>query len=194
MTSTRDSGSQPAGASSLQGERVRFRALQETDLPQLTRWWDNPEMAVFQNYTVTPRPDEALADMFRSWSKNTSGGGVGFSVVDRETDALVGHVVLYDASLPARGATLAVMIGAEHVDQGYGTDAVRLLTDFGFREMGLHRIELRVFAFNTRGRAVYSTLGYREEGVRREVVLHGGRFEDEVIMSLLAHEWFAAES
>lgn len=135
---------------------------------------------------------EAVAEMFRGWSANTSSGDVGFCVVDRRTDELLGHAVLYGAALPARAGTLAVMIGAEHVDRGYGTDTVRLMTDLGFCELGLNRIELRVFAFNERARAVYRTVGYREEGVRREVVFHAGRFHDEVIMSLLAREWFTA--
>ena len=86
-------------------------------------------------------------------------------------------------------ALLAVLIGADHVDRGYGTDAVRLLTDFGFMELGLHRIELRVFAYNERARAVYRKLGYTEEGTRRAVAFHHGEFLDEVIMSVLAEEW-----
>jgi RimJ/RimL family protein N-acetyltransferase len=80
------------------------------------------------------------------------------------------------------------MIGSEHVDRGYGTDAVRLLTRYGFREMGLNRIEIQVHAFNQRARAVYRKIGYREEGVRRETVFHDGRFHDQVIMSALARD------
>lgn len=178
------------GSTVLQGEKVRFRELQDRDLPDLVRWWRNPEMALFQNLTVTPQPENAVVEMYRGWSTNTKPGNVGFSVVDRDTDVLVGHVTLYGASLPARAATLAVLIGADHVDRGYGTDAVRLLTDFGFMELGLHRIELRVFDYNERARAVYRKLGYTEEGTRRAVAFHHGEFHDEVIMAVLAGQWF----
>jgi RimJ/RimL family protein N-acetyltransferase len=60
---------------------------------------------------------------------------------------------------------------------------------YGFAEMGLHRIELAVFAYNTRAQALYRSLGFTEEGRRREVVLHDGIFHDEIVMSILEDEW-----
>ena len=57
--------------------------------------------------------------------------------------------------------------------------------------MGLHRVELGVYAYNTRAHAIYRSLGFTEEGRRREVVLHDGVFHDEIIMSMLEPEWRA---
>jgi RimJ/RimL family protein N-acetyltransferase len=190
MTWTADDA-QRYGSSVLTGERVRFRALRDDDLPDLVRWWSDPEWAVLQQLIVRPRPEGSVVETFRAWSSSERSGEVGFSVVDRESGQLVGHVTLFGAKLPTRAATLAVMIGGEHVGHGYGTDAVRLLTDYGFREMGLNRIEIQVHAFNARARAVYAKVGYREEGVRREAIFHDGCFHDEVVMSALAREWMA---
>lgn len=177
------------GSTLLEGALVRFRALEDSDLLDLVRWWRDPEWAVLQQVIVRPRPADSVTDVFRSWSESERSGDVGFSVVDRLSGALVGHVRLFGATLPVRAATLAVMIGSEHVGHGYGTDAVRLLTDYGFREMGLNRIEIQVHAFNDRARAVYAKTGYQVEGVRREATYHDGHFHDEVIMSALARDW-----
>ncbi|KTR40389.1 hypothetical protein NS263_07960 [Curtobacterium oceanosedimentum] len=189
MTWTGAADAQRYGSTILDGDRVRFRALEDADLPDLVRWWRDPEWAVLQQILVRPRPEEPVVEMLRSWSKSERSGDVGFSVVDRASGELVGHVTLFGAALPVRAATLAVMIGSEHVGRGYGTDAVRLLTAYGFREMGLNRIEIQVHAFNDRARAVYRKVGYHEEGIRREAVFHDGRFHDEVIMSALARDW-----
>lgn len=189
MTWTGAADAQRYGQTLLEGERVRFRALDDADLPDLVRWWREPEWAVLQQLIVRPRPEETVVEVFRGWSKSEGSGEVGFSVVDRTSGELVGHVTLFGATLPVRAARLAVMIGSEHVGRGYGTDAVRLLTAYGFREMGLNRIEIRVHTFNDRARAVYGKLGYQEEGVRRDATFHDGRFHDEVIMSALAREW-----
>ncbi|MCJ1712742.1 GNAT family N-acetyltransferase [Curtobacterium sp. VKM Ac-2922] len=177
------------GSTLLDGDLVRLRALEDDDLADLVRWWRDPAWAVLQQIVVRPRPDAPVIEMFRTWSTSERSGDVGFSVVDRRSGTLVGHVTLFGGKLPVRAATLAVMIGGEHVSHGYGTEAVRLLTDYGFREMGLNRIEIQVHAFNDRARAVYRNVGYREEGVRREAVFHDGRFHDEVVMSALAREW-----
>jgi RimJ/RimL family protein N-acetyltransferase len=189
MTWSTSADARRYGSTLLEGDRVRFRALEDRDLPDLVRWWRDPEWSVLQQMVVRPRPEAPVTELFRSWSSSERGGDVGFSVVHRESDVLVGHVTLFGGALPVRAATLAVMIGGEHVRRGYGTDAVRLLTDYGFREMGLNRIEIRVHAFNDRARAVYRAVGYQEEGVRRDATFHDGRFHDEVGMSVLAREW-----
>jgi RimJ/RimL family protein N-acetyltransferase len=193
MTWTDAGDPQLYGAGILQGERIRLRALEDDDLPDLVRWWRDPEWAVLQQLTVRPRPAGDVVEQFRRWSANSGAGGdVGFCVVDRSSGRLVGHATLYGATVLTRAATLTVMIGSEHVGVGYGTDAVRTLVDYGFREMGLHRIQLHVFADNARARATYRKVGFVEEGVLRETVFHDGAFRDEVAMSVLAHEWSPA--
>jgi RimJ/RimL family protein N-acetyltransferase len=182
------------GAGILEGQRVRLRALEDDDLPDLVRWWRDPEWAVLQQLTVRPRPAGDVSEQFRKWSADELTAGVGFCVTDRTSGRLLGHVALYGATLLTRAATLTVMIGSEHVGSGYGTDAVRTLVGYGFREMGVNRIELRVFAFNARARASYRRVGFVEEGVLRETVFHDGVFHDEVVMSILARDWFATSS
>lgn len=194
MTWTDSGDPQRYGAGILQGEHIRLRALEDADLPDLVRWWRDPEWAVLQQLTVRPRPEGDVAEMFRKWSGSEPAGDVGFCVTDRISGRLVGHVTLFGAKLLTRAATLTVMIGSEHTGSGYGTDAVRTLVDYGFREMGLNRIQLHVFAYNARARATYRKVGFVEEGVLRETVFHDGTFHDEVVMSVLARDWFAARS
>jgi RimJ/RimL family protein N-acetyltransferase len=61
---------------------------------------------------------------------------------------------------------------------------------YGFRELGLNRIELRTWAFNSRAIAAYTKAGFTVEGRRCEVLFHDGVFYDERIMSILAAEYF----
>ena len=104
---------------------------------------------------------------------------------------LVGHVALWGARPKDRCATLAIGLGREYIGRGYGTDAVRVIVGYGFREMGLHRIELSVAPFNPAGLRAYAKAGFVEEGRRRGAVLHDGRWYDELLMSILDHEWAA---
>jgi RimJ/RimL family protein N-acetyltransferase len=71
---------------------------------------------------------------------------------------------------------------------------MRVIVDYGFREMGLHRIQLGVAPFNPAGIRAYEKAGFIEEGRYRESVLHDGRWYDEVLMSILDHEWAARRS
>ena len=61
-------------------------------------------------------------------------------------------------------------------------------------EMGLNRIQLGVAPFNPAGIRAYEKAGFVEEGRLRESVLHDGRWYDEVLMSIIDHEWAARRS
>lgn len=56
------------------------------------------------------------------------------------------------------------------------------------RRQGMERIELEVFASNTRAIALYERLGFVREGVKRRVRRIDGRYEDDVMMALLLDE------
>jgi RimJ/RimL family protein N-acetyltransferase len=175
------------GSSLLRGDRVRFRALADEDLLALVSWWSAGDWAMLQQTLVKPRSASDIESMFRLWSSNNSSSGAGFSVVN-EQDELVGHASLWGLMLPERIATMSMMIGPDYVGQGLGPDAVRTLCRYGFAELGAHKIELRTWAFNTRGIAAYKKVGFVQEGRRRAAVFHDGDFHDEVLMGLLESE------
>lgn len=80
-------------------------------------------------------------------------------------------------------------IGAEHEGRGLVTRACRALIDYGFTEVGLHRIVILAASENTRSRAIPERLGFMQEGVAREEGLSATGFHDLVVYGLLAHEW-----
>ncbi|UPK76127.1 GNAT family N-acetyltransferase [Nocardioidaceae bacterium SCSIO 66511] len=173
----------------LEGERVRLRPLREEDLRHLETWWAEPAISVLQQHDVRPRPEGSELDTFRRWSANDVPGQAGFCVVRRDEGTLLGHVTIFGADPKNRAGTFAIVLGPEHLGQGYGTEAVRLMVRYGFSEMGLHRIGLQTYAFNDRALATYAKAGFVEEGRRREAIFHDGEFHDEVQLGLLESEW-----
>ena len=73
--------------------------------------------------------------------------------------------------------------------RGIVTRAVRALLDVGFREIGLHRIEIHAGVENTRSRAIPERLGFTMEGVERESGRGSFGFHDSVVYSMLEDEW-----
>ena len=178
------------GRGLLSDGKVALRELRDADVGELARWWNDSEWAALQQKIVKPRPEASVEEMFRGWSANKPLGDTGFSVVDAGSGELLGHVTLYGASLPERAASFAIMVGPDHVGRGVGPRATRLALSYGFRELGLNRVELRVWAFNTRAIRAYEKSGFVREGRRREAVFHDGTFHDELIMSVLAADYF----
>lgn len=183
-----DSAMQEYGGSVLQGDLIRLRPVREEDLGSLAAWWNDPRWMVLQQDKVLPGRSAEAEDLFRSWSARAGAGGFGYTVVD-EDDEVVGHVAVWGVQAPTLIGTLGVIIGPKHVDQGYGTDAVRVGLRLAFAELGAHKIELQTWSFNERALRVYSRLGFVEEGRRRAAVFHRCEFHDQVLMGMLRDEY-----
>lgn len=73
--------------------------------------------------------------------------------------------------------------------KGFGTEATRLVLRYAFENLRLHRVDLRVLAYNHRAIACYKKCGFVQEGVEREGALIAGQWQNDVIMSILEHEY-----
>jgi RimJ/RimL family protein N-acetyltransferase len=195
MTELTDvSGAFGYGDSILVGERVRLRGVRDDDLPTLAKWQMDPGRMATLSHWVAPPSEAAAKERITQWSANEE-DDLGFAIETLDDPPLlVGHIGLWGARPKDRCATLGIALGREHIGRGYGTDAMRVIVGYGFREMGLHRIQLAVAPFNSAGIRAYQKAGFVEEGRRRESVLHDGRWYDEVLMSILDREWAARRS
>ncbi|KAK3073612.1 transcription factor that binds to CRE motif [Teratosphaeriaceae sp. CCFEE 6253] len=88
-----------------------------------------------------------------------------------------------------RHATLGIFMMRVQQGKGYGSEAIKWALDWGFRMGNLHRIELEVFAWNTRAIALYERLGFVHESRRREHRWFDGAYRDEICMGMLDREW-----
>jgi RimJ/RimL family protein N-acetyltransferase len=195
MTKLTDvSGAFGYGDSILVGERVRLRGVRDDDLPTLAKWEMDPgRMTTLSNWVVPPS-EAAAKERIAKWSANQK-DDLGFAIETLDDPpVLVGNIGLFGVRAKDRCGTIGIALGREHIGRGYGTDAMRVIVDYGFREMGLHRIQLGVAPFNPAGIRAYEKAGFVEEGRYRESVLHDGRWYDEVLMSILEHEWAARRS
>ena len=108
-------------------------------------------------------------------------------------DAPAGMVTLSPNPDESDAAELGYWIASEYRQQGYGRDAARLVTNYGFQQLGLHRISARVFAFNDASQALLESIGFVKEGINREAVYVDGRYWDTYWYSMLASEWDRTE-
>lgn len=72
---------------------------------------------------------------------------------------------------------------------GLGRETVRLVLAYAFGALGLHRVSLRVVAYNTRAIRCYLACGFVEEGREREAALVGGERHDDIMMGILSREF-----
>ena len=101
----------------------------------------------------------------------------------------IGTIRLHSVVPGDARASLAVAIfDADKLGNGYGSQAISLVTGYAFRELGLHRLAIRVLASNVRAIRCYKRCGFRIEGRERESARVGGHWEDDLTMGMLEPE------
>jgi len=100
----------------------------------------------------------------------------------------LGEVVLNDVDAGNLSAGFRIMLGSPRwFGSGYGTEATRAVLRHAFDTLGLHRVELEVYAFNPRAQRAYEKAGFVVEGRRRDALLWDGEWVDAVVMGCLSH-------
>lgn len=177
----------------IEGTLVNLRARELTDAENTARWSGDEEL----QRLMGNRYQESLAatEVFvRSYvAKQLSFGDPRFAIETKD-GRHIGGMRLFNTSAEDRRGRLAILIAEpEYQSRGYGSDAMRTLMRFVFEEMNLNRLDLDVFAFNTRAIATYQKLGFVEEGRRRGAQYARGVQHDVISMSVLRDEWLQAQ-
>jgi RimJ/RimL family protein N-acetyltransferase len=172
----------------IEGKKVRIRAIEKTDIDEIMKWVNDPEVkdnlllrypiSRFQEEKWIERTLEATDPKNKIFAIETKDGvylgGIGFHGIDWEN----------------RNAEVGIVIGKkEYWNKGYGTDAMMTILDFAFNQMNLHRVYLRVFEFNARGMKSYEKCGLKKEGVLREDRYRSGEYHDTIMMGILKYEF-----
>jgi RimJ/RimL family protein N-acetyltransferase len=175
----------------LEGALVNLRAQEATDAERLHRWINDRQVTLYLGARY--QASLAFEEGFMAQRAGTphSFAAANFAIETKD-GVHIGNIGLRDASPEDRGAWLGMLIGEkEYWSRGYGSDALRTLLRFAFGEMNLHRVDLDVYDFNTRGIAAYRKCGFVEEGRRRHARYQDGTYHDVVKMSVLRDEWAA---
>ncbi|KJF74622.1 GNAT family N-acetyltransferase [Agrobacterium arsenijevicii] len=103
---------------------------------------------------------------------------------------LVGEIKLHSINAQDRRASMAIGIyDRTLLGLGIGTEAIHLLLRHAFSELKLHRIGIRVLAYNERAIRAYSKCGFIVEGQERETAFVDGKWHDDLMMGLLSTEY-----
>lgn len=106
-----------------------------------------------------------------------------------EGPSLLGSVRLDRVDMVDRRASLAIgPLQRQDQGRGLGTEAARRVLAYGFDELGLHRVSVRVLADNIRAIRCYEKCGFQHEGRERETVFIDGAWRDDLIMGVLHDE------
>ncbi|MGW1158003.1 GNAT family N-acetyltransferase [Streptomyces sp. NPDC002513] len=173
----------------IRGEKIGLRARYEADVAVLHReLYDD----VAARSRTDPRPWQPIpAETGHSpfAVREPSEKVAPFSVVELESQALVGAALLWGIDAHNRTAHLGISLLPASRGRGFGSDIVRVLCTYGFVVRGMQRLQVETLADNAAMIAAATNAGFVIEGTLRRAAWVGGAFHDEVVLGLLADEW-----
>ena len=151
----------------LVGERIYLSPRNNEDVEKFTEWLNDFDITDYLGRSDTV-----------------------FAIIDLEKDEMIGSIALEGINHTNRVATLGIFIGnKQYWNKGYGTEAIRLILDYGFNYLNLHCIQLHLMSFNQRALKCYQKCGFKETGRIRECRFINGKYYDIICMDILSSEF-----
>ena len=111
-----------------------------------------------------------------------------FAIIDKELQLLIGLINL-NLSLPLKRGELAYWIGKPYWGKGYGTEAAKVLLEYGFNNLELNKIFAASFTSNPGSWRIMEKIGLKYEGTLKQHVARDGQFYDLTYYGLLKEEY-----
>ncbi len=171
--------------------QIQLRAFDSADFDRLIRAIDTPRLLVQWGGPLQfrfPLTAGQLAEYLTLGEGDPPRARI-FTALDEQGRA-VGHIEL--GFIDYRNATAVVcrvLVLPEARRRGVCAAMMERLLALAFGEMGLRRIELRVYSFNTPAIRCYERAGFSREGVLRQAQRMGDELWDLVVMGILRDEW-----
>jgi len=168
------------------GKKCYLSPIDVADADKFTEWLNDMEVIInLQRYSKNldlNTENQKLAELAK---------GHNYAIINSENEELIGNCGFMEIDNLNQTGEIGIFIGNKiYWNKGYGTEALTLLLDYGFKALNLHNVQLRVYSFNVRAIKSYEKIGFKTYGKRREALLRGKERYDLIHMDILYNEFY----
>lgn len=169
------------------GDKITLRTIEEEDLEFLRNGVNHPSVRVFMG-NRRPQNLEEQQDFFEGVI-NSDDGSAHFLVYNKD-DEKAGIISLNEKGDKAEKlGEVGLWLHPDHHGNGYGTEAAKIITRYGFRQLNYHKIYTRAYEGNKASQRIWEKLGYEKEGVHKDHTFTQGEYKDVVYYGTLEGDW-----
>lgn len=174
----------------LHTERLDLVEIQQSHLNDIFKLFGDEEVTRFYNLLPLKEEQEGqkLLDWFRNRYKESL--GVRWGIALKGKSNIIGTVG-FNNYVKNHRANLGYDLQRDYWSNGYITEALKAIIDFGFSNLEINRIEAEVMQGNTASEMVLAKLGFKNEGVLRQWMYWNESHYDMTMFSLLRKDYHA---
>ena len=174
----------------LETERLLLRKMRLDDADAMFAYASDPEVTryvLWDTHRSIKDSESFLRFATEGYERGDFGG---WGIVLKDSGAFVGTCGIDVGYAPEHArAELGYVLSREHWGKSLMPEAARAVIRFGFRRMGLNRVEARCIAENTASARVMEKAGMNYEGTLREREFIKGTYRDIKLYSILRREY-----
>ncbi|WP_438347664.1 GNAT family N-acetyltransferase [Paenibacillus sp. FA6] len=178
----------------LEGERILLRRMRHEDALSLLECWSRKEVREHSGIPELDTLDHAVEMIQFLNALSETEDGLRWGIVDKRSDEWIGSCGynMWQLEGAYRGE-IGCELSSSYWGQGYMSEAIALLLQYGFKEMGLHRIEALVDPRNERAGRLFRAQLFQMEGRLRDYRHTTDGFHDVHIYSILHSDWLKTD-
>ncbi|HZG60434.1 MAG TPA: GNAT family protein [Anoxybacillus sp.] len=178
----------------IHGKRVMLREFTEEDWTSVHAYASQEIACQYQPWGPNTEKDSQLyvKQIIEDTKKNPR-TRFAFAVIKNDSNEMIGTGELNIHSLHHKNAEIAYIINPAFWGNGYATEVADLLIQFGFANLGLHRIFATCDPRNVASAKVLRKVGMTFEGTLRENLLIRDGWRDSSLFSVIRHEWLLSK-
>ena len=167
------------------GERIQLRLMDESDWPLFKEINTNPRLMA---HIRDIQPEEQLEEMFRqrvcpSWNPE-SPDWLPLSIIEQATKKPLGSIALRIRDHHTRIGEVGFVLTEQAQGKGFAREALQLLIDYGFNELGLNKLMAICSVNNAGSYQLLEKAGFIREGRLAQNALIAGQYIDDYVYGL----------
>lgn len=168
-----------------------LRPFEPGDAEDLFEIYSRPEVARYLYSEPWDRRETEghLRQRIAQSAIRTEGDRLSVAAVLRSTNRVIGDLTLKWLSKLHRQGEIGYSFTPAHHGHGFATEGAEAIVEFGFRELGLHRVIGRCDARNSASVGVLERLGMRREAHLVHNEFFKGVWGDELVYAMTEDEW-----
>ena len=169
--------------------RLVLRPVRMSDAEDMYEYSRDPEVArhvLWDAHRSIHQTREYIRFLLRQY-RNASPGT--FAIALRDSGKVIGTIGFMWVQPDNRSAEVGYSLSRAHWNQGYMSEALNAIVEFGFTRLGLNRIEAQHDCRNPASGHVMLHAGMRHEGTLRQRLYNKGRYVDVELYAILRSDF-----
>ena len=173
----------------LQSKRIQLRCLSEKDVTDsYVSWLNNIEVNQFLEVRLEKHSRDSVKAFLQS--VNASNDTLILGMFIEEGQKHIGNIKIGPINIHHKRAEIGLLIGDRNEwGRGYASEAIALLTNFGFQTLGLKKITAGCYSENKRSVKAFLKAGYKVEACLPSHWITNKGPQDEILVGLTAEQY-----